>query len=189
MTMPRVNIFLLLCTLLQQFCFHYFSSFCLWRYLGFGNFCPFPSKWFIWFFSPLIYNGYAYPQHSPSVEPPLPFLRNYVSMVVMQVRFHPLHPEILASGSLDHEVHLWDANTAECLGHRDFCNFFCALLSFSRCDYIPLSAFWIHLIGFCIYSMLQADRPIASIAFHAQGELLAVASGHKVRLVWLRNLV
>lgn len=24
-------------------------------------------------------------------------------------------------------------------------------------------------------------RPIASIAFHAQGELLAVASGHKVR--------
>jgi len=27
----------------------------------------------------------------------------------------------------------------------------------------------------------QADRPIASIAFHAQGELLAVASGHKVR--------
>lgn len=27
----------------------------------------------------------------------------------------------------------------------------------------------------------HADRPIASIAFHAQGELLAVASGHKVR--------
>ena len=24
------------------------------------------------------------------------------------------------------------------------------------------------------------DRPIASIAFHAEGELLAVASGHKV---------
>lgn len=28
---------------------------------------------------------------------------------------------------------------------------------------------------------LPADRPIASIAFHAQGELLAVASGHKVK--------
>lgn len=26
----------------------------------------------------------------------------------------------------------------------------------------------------------QTDRPIASIAFHAEGELLAVASGHKV---------
>lgn len=29
---------------------------------------------------------------------------------------------------------------------------------------------------------LFADRPIASIAFHAQGEFLAVASGHKVRI-------
>lgn len=63
------------------------------------------------------------------------------------VRFHPVHPEILASGSLDHEVRIWDANTAECIGSRDF------------------------------------YRPIASIAFHAKGELLAVASGHKL-FVW-----
>ncbi|KAE8076170.1 hypothetical protein FH972_014835 [Carpinus fangiana] len=66
------------------------------------------------------------------------------------VRFHPLYPEILASGSLDHEVRLWDANTAECIGSRDF------------------------------------YRPIASIAFHAQGELLAVASGHKL-YIWHYN--
>ncbi|KAL6292342.1 hypothetical protein ACE6H2_000484 [Prunus campanulata] len=66
------------------------------------------------------------------------------------VRFHPLHPDILASGSLDHEVRLWDANTAECIGSRDFL------------------------------------RPIASIAFHAQGELLAVASGHKL-YIWHYN--
>lgn len=33
-----------------------------------------------------------------------------------------------------------------------------------------------------LISLLHADRPIASIAFHAQGEVLAVASGHKVRL-------
>ncbi|KVI03846.1 WD40 repeat-containing protein [Cynara cardunculus var. scolymus] len=39
------------------------------------------------------------------------------------VRFHPLHPEILASGSLDHEVRLWNANTSECIGSRDFCNY------------------------------------------------------------------
>ncbi|KAK6130503.1 hypothetical protein DH2020_035761 [Rehmannia glutinosa] len=45
------------------------------------------------------------------------------------VRFHPLFPEVVASGSLDHEVRL---------------------------------------------------SSIASIAFHAQGEILAVASGHKV---------
>ncbi|KAM2657535.1 hypothetical protein EV1_012885 [Malus domestica] len=66
------------------------------------------------------------------------------------VRFHPLYPDILASGSLDHEVRLWDAKTAECLGSRDFL------------------------------------RPIASIAFHAQGELLAVASGHKL-YIWHYN--
>ncbi|KAK6130521.1 hypothetical protein DH2020_035730 [Rehmannia glutinosa] len=56
------------------------------------------------------------------------------------VRFHPLFPEVVASGSLDHEVRLWDAKTAE-------------------------------------------YRPIASIAFHAQGEILAVASGHKL-YIW-----
>ncbi|XP_059626117.1 uncharacterized protein LOC132269100 isoform X2 [Cornus florida] len=66
------------------------------------------------------------------------------------VRFHPEHPEILASGSLDHEVRLWDANTSECIGSRDF------------------------------------YRPIASIAFHAEGEVLAVASGHKL-YIWLYN--
>ncbi|KAL5542459.1 hypothetical protein UlMin_010169 [Ulmus minor] len=66
------------------------------------------------------------------------------------VRFHPLHPDLLASGSLDHEVRLWDANTAKCIDSRNF------------------------------------YRPIASIAFHAQGELLAVASGHKL-YIWHCN--
>ncbi|KAJ8540425.1 hypothetical protein K7X08_030344 [Anisodus acutangulus] len=66
------------------------------------------------------------------------------------VRFHPLYPEIVASGSLDHEVRLWDAKTAECIGSRDF------------------------------------YRPVASIAFHAQGEVLAVASGHKL-YIWHYN--
>ena len=59
------------------------------------------------------------------------------------VRFHPLYTDILASGSLDHEVPLWDAQTSNCIGSRNF------------------------------------YHPIASIAFHAQGELVAVASGHK----------
>ncbi|XP_050106274.1 uncharacterized protein LOC126585788 [Malus sylvestris] len=66
------------------------------------------------------------------------------------VRFHPLNPEIIASGSLDHEVRLWDLNTSDCIGSRDF------------------------------------YRPIASIAFHAKGELLAVASGHKL-FIWKYN--
>ncbi|GJM90909.1 hypothetical protein PR202_ga07234 [Eleusine coracana subsp. coracana] len=58
-------------------------------------------------------------------------------------QYHPLHSDILASGSLDQEVRLWDANTA-------------------------------------------AYRPIASIAFHARGEVLAVASGHKL-YIWNYN--
>ncbi|XP_066346893.1 uncharacterized protein [Miscanthus floridulus] len=67
------------------------------------------------------------------------------------VRYHPLHSDILASGSLDHEVRLWDANTSDCIGSQDF-----------------------------------PDRPIASIAFHGRGEILAVASGHKL-YIWNYN--
>ncbi|XP_047312399.1 uncharacterized protein LOC124915680 [Impatiens glandulifera] len=67
------------------------------------------------------------------------------------VRFHPLYPEILASGSLDHEVRIWNSHTAECTGSRDF------------------------------------YRPIASIAFHAQGDLLAVASGHKLYMWYYKK--
>lgn len=63
------------------------------------------------------------------------------------VRFHPQRSDILASGSLDCEVRLWDAKTSRCT----------AVLAFYR--------------------------PIASIAFHATGELLAVASGHKL-FIW-----
>ncbi|KAL8498225.1 hypothetical protein ACS0TY_021526 [Phlomoides rotata] len=62
---------------------------------------------------------------------------------IVRVRFHPLYPEVLTSGSLDHEVCLWDAAIAECIGSRDF---------------------------YC---------HISSIAFHAQGEVLVVASGQK----------
>ncbi|CAO2183227.1 unnamed protein product [Urochloa humidicola] len=66
------------------------------------------------------------------------------------VRYHPLYSDILASGSLDFEVRLWDANTSDCIGSQDF------------------------------------HRPIASIAFHARGEILAVAAGHKL-YIWNYN--
>lgn len=51
------------------------------------------------------------------------FVHIEMLMELLQVRFHPLCPEILASGSLDQEVHLWNANTSECIGSCDFCNF------------------------------------------------------------------
>uniref|UniRef100_A0A0A8YM16 Uncharacterized protein n=1 Tax=Arundo donax TaxID=35708 RepID=A0A0A8YM16_ARUDO len=63
------------------------------------------------------------------------------------VRYHPLCSDIVASGSLDHEVRLWDVKTSHCIGAHYF------------------------------------YRPVASIAFHANGELLAVASGHKL-FIW-----
>ena len=36
------------------------------------------------------------------------------------VRFHPTNPNVLASGSLDHEVRLWNARTSECVLRFDF---------------------------------------------------------------------
>eukprot|EP00884_Botryococcus_braunii_P014078 jgi/Botrbrau1/22671/Bobra.0132s0015.3 len=57
------------------------------------------------------------------------------------VRFHPLTSKILASGSLDHEVRIWNTETGNCL--------------------------FFHKFG----------RPIASLAFYLDGEMLAVAAG------------
>lgn len=61
---------------------------------------------------------FFYEYAMPTVELP-----SHVLVEPFQVRFHPIYPEILASGSLDHEVRLWDANTAQCIGSRDFCNY------------------------------------------------------------------
>lgn len=36
------------------------------------------------------------------------------------VRFHPCKPSLLASGSLDHEVRLWDADTGQCIARHTF---------------------------------------------------------------------
>ncbi|KAJ3693138.1 hypothetical protein LUZ60_012233 [Juncus effusus] len=66
------------------------------------------------------------------------------------VSFHPLHSDIVASGSLDHELRLWDANTSDMIVSYNF------------------------------------YRPVASLSFHAQGEILAVATGHKL-FIWNYN--
>ena len=60
------------------------------------------------------------------------------------VRFHPTDANVLASGSLDHEVRIWNSTTGACTLCFDF------------------------------------GKPIASLAFHAVGDVLAVASGHKL---------
>lgn len=61
------------------------------------------------------------------------------------MRFHPAKPHLLASGSLDHEVRVWDVGAGRCLASHNF------------------------------------GRPVASLAFNAHADELAVASGHKVR--------
>lgn len=108
-------------------------------------------------------------------------LRSYayliIELIILQVRFHPLYPDILASGSLDHEVRLWDAKTAECIGSRDFCNY----LDVPQFKLFIFFTLTYHPNHIKFLTEILADRPIASIAFHAQGEILAVASGHKVR--------
>ena len=60
------------------------------------------------------------------------------------VRFHPADSNVLVSGSLDHQVRVWNATSAECILCFDF------------------------------------GKPIASLAFSADGDVLAVASGHKL---------
>lgn len=63
------------------------------------------------------------------------------------VRFHPRDRYILASGSLDHEVRLWSAETGECIRRYTF------------------------------------GKPIASLSFHYDTDVLAIACGHKL-YVW-----
>ena len=63
------------------------------------------------------------------------------------VRFHPKERMIVASGSLDHEVRLWNAETGECFRKHTF------------------------------------GKPIASLSFHHQSDVIAIACGHKL-YIW-----
>lgn len=180
MTMSRVDI-LLLYALLWQFQLPLFLSVCLRRF-GFWEFLIL-SPWsdLSYASSLFIYNEYAYPQHSPSVEPSLSVLCGYVSMGLTQVRFHPLHPEILASGSLDHEVRLWDTNTAECTNYRDFCNFFCMpyiifrMWQHSSACLLNSPCWLLHLLhvtsrsSYCLYCF-PCPRGTSCCCFRSQGK-------------------
>lgn len=57
---------------------------------------------------------------SPFIAPLPHFL--HLFFLLVQVRFHPKNPTVVASGSLDHEVRLWDSETGNCIASHDFCN-------------------------------------------------------------------
>ena len=42
------------------------------------------------------------------------------ALLAWQVRWHPTSDRTLASGSLDHHVRIWDAQTGDCINHHDF---------------------------------------------------------------------
>lgn len=84
--------------------------------------------------------------------------QNFNYVLTVQVRFHPLHPHILASGSLDQEVRLWDANTSECIISHHFCMFtYCeSLLFFSKLLLLSCNCYYICFCSFsCVYWFLS----------------------------------
>ncbi|XP_026660399.1 uncharacterized protein LOC103706953 [Phoenix dactylifera] len=99
----------------------------------------------------------------------------------------------LASTHGDHTVKIIDCHTGNCLkvlmGHRRtpwvvrFHPLYSEILASGSLDHEV--RIWDAYTTDCIGSR-DFYRPIASIAFHAQGELLAVASGHKL-YIWNYN--
>ena len=110
------------------------------------------------------------------------------------VRFHPMQPHIVASGSLDYEASSASpCPTAEltapegartiALHLQDPVPDLSAIIATIAEVALGVSAqvrVWDVEIGKCLVCF-NFGRPIASLAFHAAGCFLAVASGHKVR--------
>lgn len=99
----------------------------------------------------------------------------------------------LASTHGDHTVKITDSQTGRCLkvfsGHRRtpwvvrFHPLHCDIIASGSLDHEV--RLWDANTGECIHSR-DFYRPIASLAFHAQGDIIAVASGHKLH-VWHYN--
>lgn len=91
------------------------------------------------------------------------------------VRFHPRDPHLLASGSLDHEVRLWDAATGKCLAKHLFGKPIASLAFHVAAPLVAIACghklyMWEYTIpGVAPSIVLRTRRSMRAVHFHPHG--------------------
>lgn len=91
------------------------------------------------------------------------------------VRFHPQNPSLLASGSLDHEVRLWDATSGRCIAKHLFGKPIASLAFHGSLSIIAIACghklyIWDYTVpGATPTIVLRTRRSMRAVHFHPQG--------------------
>jgi activator-of-BECN1-regulated-autophagy protein 1 len=91
------------------------------------------------------------------------------------VRFHPQNPFLLASGSLDHEVRLWDATSGRCIAKHLFGKPIASLAFHGSLSIIAIACghklyIWDYTVpGAAPAIVLRTRRSMRAVHFHPQG--------------------
>eukprot|EP00887_Chlorella_sp_A99_P001076 scaffold14.g1076.t1 len=91
------------------------------------------------------------------------------------VRFHPRKPNLLASGSLDHEVRLWDADTGQCIARHTFGKPIASLAFHVSADVLAIACghklyVWEYsTVGRSPTIVLKTRRSMRAVHFHPHG--------------------